>query len=1124
MIVIKDRCFDDVEFRDGIADLSDVHFINCSFKGADFRHVILTSARFSRCDLDRASFQEASAEGICFESCSVRYTDWTGSDLTHMICISGGHEADILAGSLTKEDSERKQEIEKNGVDLQRTVCVPSPHSFRDSAFRNADLSGAILIGCDFTGTNFQSARLHSTCLKNSKFIRAVLSDASFGWEEDFRPDCDSALCSHDCKTGACECRFEDTKFDEAHARRADFEKVAFRGTSFEHTDLQRAVLTESHFDNTKMAGALLSNALAEKAIFVAVNLTGAVLREIQLHGAEFRSNIKNSASEPCSLIGVDAAGADLSNAKLEGAKANAARFYAAALNEADLSNAKVEGSIFERADLSGANLTGIDAEEANFSQVQFSGTTKLGKGKFSFTTFSGVTFPAGIDVAEAVFRSAIMDGVAFGIKEDQTNLTKPTLLTKVDFYDANLAGAAFFPGCVLDEVQFLDANLTSVSFGNPAGSDNTTESDDKNICLTTCDFSDSRLERTSWNYAEVHNCTFTNCTWNSTNIDQCNFYVCRLNRIEIRSSELKNTKFIGCRFSASNFAGSILKIVNISSMDENMRKHYGEPLEKWYEILLCIFDETEWNESAITGVTYTRIFFQQCSFHGALFNDCDIKNSCFKMCDFSESAIGATFTNVSHYRSHFHLASLAKINISSDWATFLNCFFEVTPLPQDMGKIIFYRCQLIGDGVLPPREDGNGDHPPNNLPFLLDCTVRHMFLPTWHIGQTNHLRKDQSTPQNHNLRNLASRILEMPEDAIETVISSYEAFGRTPHARELATRLNAEPKNLSHHFAAQFWHALRDNFIGIGEATRVGSCIKEYRYQQLLSLKPDFVPLRLRRTANKKQCLGLLGCITHFSMWSLLIIAFCVGVLSAAGSSFVIKIGIPGPPFFVGTMAVMAMGILWFLRSNPHSVGYLSLIVFQFGESAKLILLNASMLIFFFACAFWFVPAFGGGIISGPPSTEPQTQALQVSGDLELDVAPDIALQSTISSEGNIQMNGCSSVIDGKANKCDAGEQSVRSSSGFRTSAAMEASGSLAMKGMGTLQGQFMFEAPKSEISGPAFMDCLYFSAVTFSTMGYSDMRLDGALRFLAAIEALIGAFAMALFVFAFTRGTAER
>ena len=56
-------------------------------------------------------------------------------------------------------------------------------------------------------------------------------------------------------------------------------------------------------------------------------------------------------------------------------------------------------------------------------------------------------------------------------------------------------------------------------------------------------------------------------------------------------------------------------------------------------------------------------------------------------------------------------------------------------------------------------------------------------------------------------------------------------------------------------------------------------------------------------------------------------------------------------------------------------------------------------------------------------------------------------------------------------------------------------------------------------------FSNSLYFSLITFTTLGYGDFRpLEGWGRILAGSEAFIGAFMMALFVYTFARRTGGR
>ena len=49
--------------------------------------------------------------------------------------------------------------------------------------------------------------------------------------------------------------------------------------------------------------------------------------------------------------------------------------------------------------------------------------------------------------------------------------------------------------------------------------------------------------------------------------------------------------------------------------------------------------------------------------------------------------------------------------------------------------------------------------------------------------------------------------------------------------------------------------------------------------------------------------------------------------------------------------------------------------------------------------------------------------------------------------------------------------------------------------------------------------VDAVYFSAVTFTTLGYGDFRPESWARAVAMAEAMLGAFFMAVLVFAFGR-----
>ena len=55
------------------------------------------------------------------------------------------------------------------------------------------------------------------------------------------------------------------------------------------------------------------------------------------------------------------------------------------------------------------------------------------------------------------------------------------------------------------------------------------------------------------------------------------------------------------------------------------------------------------------------------------------------------------------------------------------------------------------------------------------------------------------------------------------------------------------------------------------------------------------------------------------------------------------------------------------------------------------------------------------------------------------------------------------------------------------------------------------------------ALLTCLYYSVVTFTTLGYGEIVPQGAVRAVAAVEAFIGAFTIGLFLVVFVKKMAR-
>lgn len=68
---------------------------------------------------------------------------------------------------------------------------------------------------------------------------------------------------------------------------------------------------------------------------------------------------------------------------------------------------------------------------------------------------------------------------------------------------------------------------------------------------------------------------------------------------------------------------------------------------------------------------------------------------------------------------------------------------------------------------------------------------------------------------------------------------------------------------------------------------------------------------------------------------------------------------------------------------------------------------------------------------------------------------------------------------------------------------------------------GRFIQFMPQASIATNLrnWLDCLYFSVVTFTTLGYGDLTPLGSSRIVAALEAFTGSFSLALFVVLFVK-----
>ena len=66
---------------------------------------------------------------------------------------------------------------------------------------------------------------------------------------------------------------------------------------------------------------------------------------------------------------------------------------------------------------------------------------------------------------------------------------------------------------------------------------------------------------------------------------------------------------------------------------------------------------------------------------------------------------------------------------------------------------------------------------------------------------------------------------------------------------------------------------------------------------------------------------------------------------------------------------------------------------------------------------------------------------------------------------------------------------------------------------------GQGLMISGENMVHAETFWECLYFSIVTFTTLGFGDIAPKPGFRLFASVEALLGAILMAMFIYVFSR-----
>lgn len=283
-----------------------------------------------------------------------------------------------------------------------------------------------------------------------------------------------------------------------------------------------------------------------------ALNLTGVDLSGMDLSGAD----LSGACLESARLHGTDLRGANLHHAILAHAQLSSTR-----LDDADLSGANLGRATLVDCSLRGANLTDSILEAATLTATDLS-QARLHGASFGKATFERCCARAieargivwiecdlrGLNLSGADLETSTWINVSLdGIDLSHSRLTSCTFVTcsakGTNFASANLRGARFTNGCVLDDACLIDAEIVGTNLRETA----LARADLRRAWVDDTDFSRSTLVGATLYRAVARRVRFDRADLSDTDLSAAN----------LMSASFRGARLVGANLNGANLHGS---------------------------------------------------------------------------------------------------------------------------------------------------------------------------------------------------------------------------------------------------------------------------------------------------------------------------------------------------------------------------------------------------------------------------------------------------------------------------------------------------------------------------------------------------------------------------------------
>ena len=288
-------------------DLKDAVLEGANLNGADLSGADLSGCVLARADLTDARFVGAKMAEACLGAATITRADFSGAELSKAAFGKADLTDADLSG--TTMDGADFMEAKLPGANLSRTTLKEtlfyendlsravlteadlSQSQFINTTIEEADFSGTILSSTIFVGVRggkavFKGANMTKACAANETSFAganlngAVLDQAGLRGSDFSGADFEEARME---MADLSECNLRKANFYRAFARQARFEKSDLEGANMVSINLLEGSLQKARLVSANLRGANLYGAEVFRAVFGETNLQGANLKKTKI-------------------------------------------------------------------------------------------------------------------------------------------------------------------------------------------------------------------------------------------------------------------------------------------------------------------------------------------------------------------------------------------------------------------------------------------------------------------------------------------------------------------------------------------------------------------------------------------------------------------------------------------------------------------------------------------------------------------------------------------------------------------------------------------------------------------------------------------------------------------------